>query len=100
MPPEIHLNPADLDLSRVIADQEAIRRVNPQLLGAISTLGEGEIALRVRLLLEDRDRAQTVWPRIVAGIVTVGALTILCASYGPILRLIHEATEIAIRLLP
>jgi len=66
----------------------------------ISTLGEGEIALRVRLLLEDRDRAQTVWPRIVAGIVTVGAMTILCASYGPILRLIHEATEIAIRLLP
>jgi 3-hydroxyacyl-[acyl-carrier-protein] dehydratase len=30
MPPEIHLNPADLDLSRIIADQEAIRQVNPQ----------------------------------------------------------------------
>jgi 3-hydroxyacyl-[acyl-carrier-protein] dehydratase len=30
MPPEAHLNPADLDLNHVIADQEAIRRVNPQ----------------------------------------------------------------------
>jgi 3-hydroxyacyl-[acyl-carrier-protein] dehydratase len=30
MPPEAHLNPADLDLTRVIADQEAIRKVNPQ----------------------------------------------------------------------
>lgn len=30
MPPEQHLNPADLDLDRVIADQDAIRKVNPQ----------------------------------------------------------------------
>jgi 3-hydroxyacyl-[acyl-carrier-protein] dehydratase len=30
MPPEVHFNPADLDLDRVVADQEAIRRVNPQ----------------------------------------------------------------------
>jgi len=30
MPPEIHRNPADLDLGRIIADQEAIRKVNPQ----------------------------------------------------------------------
>jgi 3-hydroxyacyl-[acyl-carrier-protein] dehydratase len=30
MPPEQHFNPAKLDLNRVIADQEAIRRVNPQ----------------------------------------------------------------------
>lgn len=32
MPPEQHFNPADLDLNRVIADQEAIRQVNPQRL--------------------------------------------------------------------
>jgi 3-hydroxyacyl-[acyl-carrier-protein] dehydratase len=30
MPPELHCNPAELDLSKIIADQEAIRRVNPQ----------------------------------------------------------------------
>jgi 3-hydroxyacyl-[acyl-carrier-protein] dehydratase len=30
MPPEFHLDPAHLDLGRVLADQEAIRRVNPQ----------------------------------------------------------------------
>jgi 3-hydroxyacyl-[acyl-carrier-protein] dehydratase len=30
MPPVLHLDPAQLDLSRVLADREAIRRVNPQ----------------------------------------------------------------------
>jgi 3-hydroxyacyl-[acyl-carrier-protein] dehydratase len=30
MPPETHFNPADLDLDHPIADQEAIRRINPQ----------------------------------------------------------------------
>jgi len=30
MPPQLHLNPADLDLGRIVADIEAIRRVNPQ----------------------------------------------------------------------
>jgi 3-hydroxyacyl-[acyl-carrier-protein] dehydratase len=30
MPPEFHLDPAHLDLGRVLADQDAIRRVNPQ----------------------------------------------------------------------
>ncbi len=30
MPPEIHLKPADLDLSRIVADRDAIRKVNPQ----------------------------------------------------------------------
>jgi 3-hydroxyacyl-[acyl-carrier-protein] dehydratase len=30
MPPEYHLDPARLDVGRVLADQDAIRRVNPQ----------------------------------------------------------------------
>jgi 3-hydroxyacyl-[acyl-carrier-protein] dehydratase len=30
MPPVSHLNPADLDLQKVLADREAIRKVNPQ----------------------------------------------------------------------
>jgi 3-hydroxyacyl-[acyl-carrier-protein] dehydratase len=30
MPPETHLDPAQLDLTQIVADQEAIRRVNPQ----------------------------------------------------------------------
>jgi 3-hydroxyacyl-[acyl-carrier-protein] dehydratase len=30
MPPELHLDPAKLDLSRVLVDQDGIRRVNPQ----------------------------------------------------------------------
>jgi 3-hydroxyacyl-[acyl-carrier-protein] dehydratase len=30
MPPVLHFDPAQLDLSRVLVDREAIRRVNPQ----------------------------------------------------------------------
>ncbi|HLN33243.1 MAG TPA: 3-hydroxyacyl-ACP dehydratase FabZ family protein [Gemmataceae bacterium] len=30
MPPVAHLDPASVDLSHIVADQEAIRRVNPQ----------------------------------------------------------------------
>jgi 3-hydroxyacyl-[acyl-carrier-protein] dehydratase len=30
MPPELHYDPATLDLNQVVADQEAIRAVNPQ----------------------------------------------------------------------
>ena len=30
MPPQPHLNPTEIDLSRVVADIEAIRRVIPQ----------------------------------------------------------------------
>jgi 3-hydroxyacyl-[acyl-carrier-protein] dehydratase len=30
MPPELHLDPRTLDLGRILADQDAIRRVNPQ----------------------------------------------------------------------
>jgi 3-hydroxyacyl-[acyl-carrier-protein] dehydratase len=30
MPPELHFDPADLDLSRVLADHAAIQQVNPQ----------------------------------------------------------------------
>jgi Zn-dependent protease with chaperone function len=75
--------------------------LEPTQLGEpISTLGEGEIASRVRLLLEDGDVAQTRWLRMVTGITAVAATTILVVSYVPILRLIHDATEIAIRILP
>jgi hypothetical protein len=66
----------------------------------ISTLGEGEIASRVRFLLEDGEVARTRSPRIVAGMAAAGAITILMVSYVPTLRLIHDATETAIRLLP
>jgi 3-hydroxyacyl-[acyl-carrier-protein] dehydratase len=30
MPPELHLHPDTLDLGRILADRDAIRRVNPQ----------------------------------------------------------------------
>src|SRR4051794_26024903 len=30
MPPELHFDPAQLDLSKIVADKEAIRTTNPQ----------------------------------------------------------------------
>src|SRR6266567_2012291 len=30
MPPEIHFDPAKIDLEKIVADQDAIRAVNPQ----------------------------------------------------------------------
>jgi 3-hydroxyacyl-[acyl-carrier-protein] dehydratase len=30
MPPELHLNPREIDLSRIVADQEQIQQYNPQ----------------------------------------------------------------------
>jgi 3-hydroxyacyl-[acyl-carrier-protein] dehydratase len=30
MPPELHLDPARLDLTRILADQKAIQKINPQ----------------------------------------------------------------------
>jgi 3-hydroxyacyl-[acyl-carrier-protein] dehydratase len=30
MPPTLHIDPASIDMSRIVADQAAIRRVNPQ----------------------------------------------------------------------
>ena len=30
MPPIPHIDPASIDMNRIIADQEAIRRINPQ----------------------------------------------------------------------
>ena len=30
MPPVLHLDPSQIDLSRVVADQDAIRKINPQ----------------------------------------------------------------------
>ena len=89
MPPVIHLNPADLDLSRVIADQEAIRAVNPQRfemehLNAIVYLDPVQ-----RLIAGYKDvRPDEFWVRghmpgypLLPGVVMCEAAAQLCSYY-------------------
>jgi Zn-dependent protease with chaperone function len=64
----------------------------------ISTLVDGgEIASRVRRLLDDaapRERSSRRWPLAFA--CTMAAV----AAYGPLLRLVHVATEVLVHTLP
>jgi hypothetical protein len=79
--------------------------VEPPHREPISTLiGGGDIASRVRRLLDDR-RAQPrgrlgsrrAWAVSAASVVVVSAAV---ASYGPVLRAVHEATEVLVHFLP
>jgi beta-lactamase regulating signal transducer with metallopeptidase domain len=71
----------------------------------ISTLvGGGEIASRVRRLLEDntshrgdRRGSQRVCAAGAAGVAAIGAAG---AAYGPILQTVHNATEVLVHFLP
>jgi len=66
----------------------------------ISTLiGGGDIASRVRNLLDDDGPHSAKEPRNIVGkvCVAVGAAVLL---YAPMLRLVHEATEAVVRMLP
>jgi peptidase M48-like protein len=67
----------------------------------ISTLvGGGEIASRVRRLLDDRRPPEPRMSRVPPGIgLFIGALMVL-VTYGPVVQLVHEATEALVRILP
>ena len=66
----------------------------------ISTLiGGGEIASRVRRLLDDRalapsDAGRRVWIALPAAVVAIGVV------YGPLLHAVHYATELLVQSLP
>jgi Zn-dependent protease with chaperone function len=81
-----------------------VARFTPAAIGAaepISTLiGGGEIASRVQELLEEspqvprRPRAASAW---------IGVTVLLASAvilYAPILRAVHEATEVLVRIIP
>ena len=64
-------------------------------------LGGGEIASRVERLLDDRaeadDRSRAPARRAP---LAAACLAALASAYGPLLRLVHDATEILVRSLP
>jgi 3-hydroxyacyl-[acyl-carrier-protein] dehydratase len=68
MPPVAHLDPAELDLTRVVADAAAIRAVNPQRF---------EMEQLHAVVLLDRDRA------LVAGYRDVSADEFWCRGHMP-----------------
>jgi Zn-dependent protease with chaperone function len=66
----------------------------------ISTLVDGgDIASRVQRLLDDSSPAQPLRsvPRVPA---TLAAAAAFAVAYGPLLRLVHEATEVIVNTLP
>ena len=67
----------------------------------ISTLvGGGEIASRVRVLLDDRTAAPPTRRRSLQWLGAAIAMAALASAYGPLLRAVHEATEVVVHALP
>jgi Zn-dependent protease with chaperone function len=81
-----------------------VARLTPQptrLVEPICTLvGEGEIASRVEQLLDDRMFAIPTRRLGPASVGAALALLPLGASYVPLLRVVHQATEVLVNLLP
>jgi len=89
MPPLLHLDPGSVDCSRVVADQQAIRRVNPQRfemeqLTAIVLMDEQH-----HIIVGYKDvRADEFWVRghmpdypLMPGVVLCEAAAQLCSYY-------------------
>ncbi len=97
MPPELHFDPAQVDLSRVLADREAIRKVNPQRfemeqLDAIVYLDPTR-----QLIVGYKDvRADEFWARghmpgypLFPGVLMCEAAAQLCCYYSTTQGLVH-----------
>jgi len=67
----------------------------------ISTLvGGGEIAARVQILLDDRADPPVCRRRPLPWLAAAIALGAFVTAYGPLLRTVHEVTEVLVRVLP
>jgi Zn-dependent protease with chaperone function len=67
----------------------------------ISTLiGGGDIASRVRILLDDRLFTGEPSPRVTRWVAGAFLAVISLIAYAPLLHLVHEITEVAVRSLP
>jgi 3-hydroxyacyl-[acyl-carrier-protein] dehydratase len=97
MPPELHLDPSQLDLSRVVADQDAIRRINPQRfemeqLTAIVLLDpEGHLVAGYKDVQRDEFWVRGHMPDypLMPGVLMCEAAAQLCSYYITTQRLIQ-----------
>jgi 3-hydroxyacyl-[acyl-carrier-protein] dehydratase len=89
MPPELHFDLANLDLSRVVVDLEAIRRVNPQRFEMEQLTAIVHIDPEQRLIVGYKDvRPDEFWVRchmpgypLMPGVLMCEAAAQLCSYY-------------------
>jgi 3-hydroxyacyl-[acyl-carrier-protein] dehydratase len=89
MPPELHYNPAALDLSRVVADRDAIRKVNPQRFAMEQLTAIVHIDRQAHLVAGYKDvRPDEFWVEghmpgypLLPGVLMCEAAAQLCAYY-------------------
>jgi len=89
MPPPPHLDPAGLDFHRVVADQEAIRRLNPQRFDMEQLTAVIHIDPAQQLIVGYKDvRPDEFWVRghmpdypILPGVLMCEAAAQLCSYY-------------------
>src|SRR6516225_5001932 len=89
MPPQLHFDPAGLDLSNVVADREAIRAVNPQRFEMEQLTAIVHVDTTQELLAGYKDvRADEFWARghmpgapLLPGVLMCEAAAQLCSFY-------------------
>ena len=89
MPPELHFDPAQLDFGKVVADQEAIRRINPQRFEMEQLSAIVYINLEENIIAGYKDvRADEFWVRghmpdypLLPGVLMCEAAAQLCSFY-------------------
>ncbi len=90
MPPELHFDPARLDFNTVVADQEAIRRVNPQRFEMEQLTAIVHVDDDRQLIVGYKDvRPDEFWVRghmpaypLLPGVIMCEAAAQLCAYYS------------------
>jgi len=89
MPPEIHLDPQQIDLTRVVADIDAIRAVNPQRFEMEQLTAIVHVDVEHHLIAGYKDvRADEFWARghmpgypLLPGVLLCEAAAQLCSYY-------------------
>jgi 3-hydroxyacyl-[acyl-carrier-protein] dehydratase len=89
MPPELHFDPSDVDLNCIVADQEAIRRINPQRFEMEQLTAIVRVEPEQHLIVGYRDvREDEFWVRghmpgypLMPGVLMCEAAAQLCSYY-------------------
>jgi 3-hydroxyacyl-[acyl-carrier-protein] dehydratase len=97
MPPEFHVVPASLDLTQVVADREAIRRINPQRFEMEQLSAIVLIDSERHLIVGYKDvRPDEFWVRghmpdypLLPGVLMCEAAAQLCSFYMISQHLVH-----------
>jgi 3-hydroxyacyl-[acyl-carrier-protein] dehydratase len=97
MPPPLHLDPASLDLNRVVADQEAIRKHNPQRFEMEQLTAIVHLDREAHLIVGYKDvRPDEFWVRghmpdypLMPGVLMCEAAAQMCSYYTHLVGLLE-----------